>query len=74
MPAQRYEMALKERLDKVLVEKNFFPTREKARREILAGLVSIEGRIVDKAGTRIPGEARIEIKGETCPYVSRGGA
>jgi len=73
LPAQLYEMALKERLDKVLVERNLFPTREKARREILAGLVSVEGRIVDKAGTRIPGEARIEIKGEACPYVSRGG-
>ncbi len=66
-------MPTKERLDKVLVERRLFPAREKARQGILAGLVSVEGRIIDKAGTRISGEARIEIKEKSCPYVSRGG-
>ncbi len=63
----------KERLDKLLVERGFFPTREKARRCILAGLVTVEGRIADKPGTRIAREAKIEVKAAARPYVSRGG-
>lgn len=64
---------MKERLDKVLVERGLFFTRGKAQGAILAGLVSVEGRTVDKAGTKILREVKIEIKNRISPYVSRGG-
>ena len=40
---------------------------------ILAGVVSVEGRSVTQAGTRIPVDARIEVAGPDHEYVSRGG-
>ncbi|GAB6931880.1 TlyA family RNA methyltransferase [Calditerricola satsumensis] len=66
-------MAKKERLDVLLVTRGLFPTREKARRAIMAGLVRVDGATVDKAGEKVPPDARIEVKGDPCPYVSRGG-
>ncbi len=63
----------KERLDKILFEKNFFTSREKARREIMAGNVFVEGKRIDKPGTAIFNESKIEIKNKSIPYVSRGG-
>ncbi|HEY8341885.1 MAG TPA: TlyA family RNA methyltransferase [Calditerricola sp.] len=66
-------MAKKERLDVLLVVRGLFPTREKARRAIMAGLVRVNGATVDKAGAKVSPDARIEVKGDPCPYVSRGG-
>lgn len=63
----------KERLDLLLVEKGFFPTREKARRSIMAGVVFTSSRRLDKAGEMVDTETAIEIKGNALPYVSRGG-
>ena len=63
---------MKERLDKLLIEKGLFSTREKARRAILAGLVKVENRCLDKPGIRVENNAQIKIK-EGIPYVSRGG-
>ena len=39
----------------------------------MAGLVFIDGQRYDKPGTLIPEEKEIEVRGENCPYVSRGG-
>lgn len=39
----------------------------------MAGLVRVDGRGGDKAGSRIPVEATVEVTGPACPYVSRGG-
>lgn len=64
---------MKERLDKVLVERGLFPTRERAKREALAGSVLVDGRRADKAGLMVSTRAEIEIKEKRCPYVSRGG-
>lgn len=63
----------KERLDILLVEKGFFDTREKARKNIMAGLVFIDNTRVDKSGEKFNLNANIEVKGEAIPYVSRGG-
>ncbi|UUZ94324.1 TlyA family RNA methyltransferase [Paenibacillus sp. P25] len=63
----------KERLDILLVEQGFYETREKAKTALMAGLVLVEGEPVDKAGTKIPRTARIQVKGALHPYVSRGG-
>lgn len=66
---------MKERLDVLLVEKGFFPTREKAKRAIMAGLVIVNEQKIEKAGTqiKIDEEPEIRIKGQVLPYVSRGG-
>lgn len=64
---------MKERIDVLLVEKGFLVSREKAKAALMAGLVFADGRIVDKAGTMIDDEAEITVKGNQCPYVSRGG-
>ncbi len=63
----------KERLDKLLVKLGLTETRQKAQALIMAGLVYVNNKRVDKAGTKVPIEAQIEIKGSPCPYVSRGG-
>lgn len=64
---------MKERIDVLLTEKGFFTSREKARTALMAGLVFVDGQRVDKAGTKIDTEAQIQVRGDTCPYVSRGG-
>jgi 23S rRNA (cytidine1920-2'-O)/16S rRNA (cytidine1409-2'-O)-methyltransferase len=64
---------MKERLDQLLVNKNLYPSRTKAQAAILAGLVFIDNQRVDKAGTLIPQDAVIDIKGDIHPYVGRGG-
>lgn len=63
----------KERLDLHLVKINIFPTREKARKNIMAGLVFVDNARIDKPGEMIHTESKIEIKGNAIPYVSRGG-
>lgn len=63
----------KERLDILLVEKGYFDSREKARKNIMAGLVFINGNRIDKAGEKIKVNSNIEIKGDAIGYVSRGG-
>ncbi len=64
---------MKERLDLLLVQNGYFDSREKAKRSIMAGLVFVDGQISDKAGTKIDIDSTITIKGNDCPYVSRGG-
>lgn len=66
-------MSAKERLDVLLVEQGQYESREKAKAAIMAGLVSVDGERVDKAGTKIKVDAVITVKGELHPYVSRGG-
>ncbi|QNM14530.1 MULTISPECIES: TlyA family RNA methyltransferase [Fusobacterium] len=66
---------MKERLDILLVKRGFFPDKDKAARAIMAGLVVVDDRRVDKAGTmiKIEDEPSIRIKGDNLKYVSRGG-
>lgn len=63
----------KERLDLLLTEKNLCESRTKAQAIIMEGLVFVDGQRVDKPGTAVSAEADIEIRGNTCPFVSRGG-
>ena len=64
---------MKKRLDVLLAEKGFFESREKARIAIMEGLVFVNKAISDKPGTQVPEDCLIEVKGDTCPYVGRGG-
>lgn len=63
---------MKIRLDKLLLEKNLAPTRQKAQALIGAGQVMVNNRPADKAGILVEDSALVEIR-ESCPYVSRGG-
>lgn len=64
---------VKERIDVLLVEKGLFETREKAKRSIMAGLVFVEQEKVIKPGEKVDVNKKITVKGNNCPYVSRGG-
>jgi 23S rRNA (cytidine1920-2'-O)/16S rRNA (cytidine1409-2'-O)-methyltransferase len=64
---------MKKRLDQLLVELGCFPSRTRAQAAILAGLIFVKGQKTDKAGTLIPPDAPIEVKGADHPYVGRGG-
>lgn len=66
-------MANKERIDILLVEKNFFDSRAKAKTMIMLGKILVNGQKIDKAGTLINRDAEIKIIGEEMPFVSRGG-
>jgi 23S rRNA (cytidine1920-2'-O)/16S rRNA (cytidine1409-2'-O)-methyltransferase len=63
----------KQRLDKILVDRQLCESRQQAQRLIQAGEVKVNQQVIDKPGTNIDLEARIEIKAKS-PYVSRGGA
>lgn len=67
------EKKKKQRLDVLLVERGLAPSREKAKAIIMSGIVYVDGNKEDKAGTTVPEQAVIEVKGNTLPYVSRGG-
>ncbi|HEX2254046.1 MAG TPA: TlyA family RNA methyltransferase [Thermoanaerobaculia bacterium] len=61
------------RLDQLLVQRGLFPSREQARRAVMAGIVDVDGRRVDKAGTHVDEAARLEVQGPKEPFVSRAG-
>ncbi len=63
----------KERIDVLLVELGFFPSREKAKAALMAGLVLVDNEPVDKSGMKVDRESDIKVKGSVHPYVSRGG-
>ena len=55
------------------MERALAPSREKAKAYIMAGQVYVDGQKEDKAGSMFKEEAKIEVRGNTLPYVSRGG-
>lgn len=63
----------KERLDILLVEKGICESREKAKTNIMAGLIFVDGQRIDKAGEKVKVDSEIIFKGEKLKYVSRGG-
>lgn len=63
----------KERLDVLLVNRGLAASREKAKAVIMSGIVFVDGEREDKAGSAFDSKVNIEIKGNTLPYVSRGG-
>jgi 23S rRNA (cytidine1920-2'-O)/16S rRNA (cytidine1409-2'-O)-methyltransferase len=61
------------RLDQLLVARGLLPTREQARRAIMAGLVRVDGALVDKPGAATREDADLAVT-ERQPFVSRAGA
>ena len=64
---------MKKRLDMLMMDCALAPSREKAKAYIMAGDVYVDGQKEDKAGTMFPETVKIEVRGNTLPYVSRGG-
>jgi 23S rRNA (cytidine1920-2'-O)/16S rRNA (cytidine1409-2'-O)-methyltransferase len=62
----------KQRIDLLLVEREFCESRQQAQRLIRAGDVQVNRQVVDKPGTDVPIDAEIHLKARS-PYVSRGG-
>jgi len=66
-------MKIKKRLDVLLTDLGYADSRTKAQAIIMAGQVYVEGQKADKPGISYEETVSIEVRGETCPYVSRGG-
>lgn len=66
-------MALRQRLDKLVLERGLAPSREKAQALIMAGQVIVNDHVADKAGQQVGVDAEIRVRGEALPFVSRGG-
>lgn len=56
-----------------MVQKGLFPSRERAKSEIMMGNVFVNNTKVDKPGTLVDINSEITIKEKSLPYVSRGG-
>ena len=63
----------KTRLDMLIVARGLAPSRQRAQALLLAGQVRVNGARMDKAGSQVATDARVEIAGETLRYSSRGG-
>ena len=64
---------MKQRLDRLLVEQNLAPSRERAQAFIMAGKVRVDGQPEEKSGRMISRESHLEVLDMDQPYVSRGG-
>ena len=63
----------KVRVDQLLVDNGLAESRARAQALILAGLVFLGDRKIEKAGQQIAADAELEVKGRDHPWVSRGG-
>lgn len=61
------------RLDQLLHQRGFYPSREKARRAVMAGSVLVNDQKIDKPGTAVKQDATIRVLDNKEPYVSRAG-
>ena len=66
-------MQKKTRLDVAVFEGGYAPSREKAKAIIMAGQVYVNNQKVDKAGFELKEGDKLEVRGKTLKYVSRGG-
>lgn len=66
-------MKIKKRLDVLLVEQGYADSRTKAQAIIMSGNVYVDGQKADKPGVSYEEHVALEVRGATCPYVSRGG-
>ena len=61
------------RLDQLVFEKGYAPSREKARALIMSGCVFLDGQRADKPGQQVSPDADPEVRSHELPFVSRGG-
>ncbi|AMK17425.1 MULTISPECIES: TlyA family RNA methyltransferase [Sphingobium] len=63
----------KVRADQLLVDRGLAESRARAQALILAGLVFLGDRKIEKAGQQVAQDADLDVKGRDHPWVSRGG-
>jgi 23S rRNA (cytidine1920-2'-O)/16S rRNA (cytidine1409-2'-O)-methyltransferase len=71
MPARL--VGLRDRLDRTLVARGAVTGRDEAARVILAGLVRVDGCLVDKPAKLVSAQSDVQVIGPASHYVSRGG-
>jgi len=64
---------MKQRLDKLLFDRGFVPSRERAQALIIAGKVLVNEQKLEKPGASVESDSVIRLLGEDLRYVSRGG-
>lgn len=64
---------MKERLDVILVNMGLAPSRDNAKRTIMAGLVTVDGVVETKSGQKFDVDSEFVVKDKLLKYVSRGG-
>ncbi len=64
---------MKQRIDKLLIDRGLVPSRERAQAMVLAGRVLVNEQKVLKPGTSVDSEVKIRLLGDDLRYVSRGG-
>ncbi len=72
-PSKKNPKQGKARLDVLLAERGLAPSRERAQALLLAGQVRVNGTRMEKPGSQVLADARIEVVGEELRYASRGG-
>ena len=63
----------KVRLDQLVFERGFTESRERAKTTVMSGLVYVNGQKADKPGMPVDPGAKLEVRGDALPFVSRGG-
>jgi 23S rRNA (cytidine1920-2'-O)/16S rRNA (cytidine1409-2'-O)-methyltransferase len=63
----------KTRIDQLLVDRGLAESRTRGQALVMAGLVFVGERKVEKAGQQVAEDAAIEVRGRDHPWVSRGG-
>ena len=71
-PPRKAPHSARLRLDQLLVARGLAESRERARRLIMAGEVTVAGAVADKAGHVVASDADIVVRAQM-PFVSRGG-
>ena len=66
-------MAIRQRLDLLLVERQLASSRERAQSLIMAGKVLVNAERVDKPGKSVNLDSKLVVQAQDHPYVSRGG-
>lgn len=66
-------MVTKTRIDQLLVERGLAESRARAQALVMAGLVFVGTRKVDKPGQTVADDTMIDVRGRDHPWVSRGG-
>jgi 23S rRNA (cytidine1920-2'-O)/16S rRNA (cytidine1409-2'-O)-methyltransferase len=64
---------MKQRLDRMVIERGLAGSRERARSLIMQGRVLVDDVPVTKAGAMVKVSSAVTLRGEDIPYVSRGG-
>jgi 23S rRNA (cytidine1920-2'-O)/16S rRNA (cytidine1409-2'-O)-methyltransferase len=61
------------RLDQLLVARGLAQSRDRARALLMAGHVTVDGRVITKAGTLVDADATVVLRQPDHPWVGRGG-